>query len=135
MLSHPLLVEAVDSEFVACAIYNNKKGKDASVLKRFKEPALNNPVVRYLDHKGKNVIPRKDSVWSLHAATSRTVEALEAGKRSVPAYLRLLVEESKGKKKKATFAMHCFWEGEALLGSLPKVGCPFRLIIRGSRWR
>jgi hypothetical protein len=39
-----------------------------------------------------------------------------------PVYLRLLaIESRKQGKRKATFAMHCFWAGEAHLGSLPGV--------------
>ena len=131
MLSHPLLVEAIESEFVPCCIYNNKKGKDAEVLERYQELAWNNPVVRFVDAAGKDVIARKDRVWSLGGIASRMTMALEASRKkkkkekrqnSVPLYLRLLATGSKKQgKKKATFAMHCFWEGEAHLGVLPGV--------------
>jgi len=75
--------------------------------------------VRFLDPKGKDLIPRKDRVWSVGGIANRMVLALRAAKRDVPNYLSLLVQEAGTKKtKKATFAMHCFWEGEARLGSL-----------------
>ncbi len=118
MLSHPLLVEAIETEFVPCCIYNNKKGTDAKILKRYREPAWNNPVVRFVAAKGKDIIPRQDGVWSLGGIAARMVQVLD----KPPAYLQLLATESKKQgKKKATFAMHCFWEGEAHLGSLPGV--------------
>jgi len=124
VLSHPLLVEAIESEFVPCCIYNNKKGTDAKILKRYREPAWNNPVVRFVDAAGKDVIKRQDRVWSVGGIAARMTQALEASKKkdAAPRYLRLLATESKKQgKKKATFAMHCFWEGEAHLGALPGV--------------
>ncbi len=123
MLSHPLLVEAIESEFVPGCIYNNKKGKDAEILKRYQERAWNNPVVRFVDAAGKDVITPKDGVWSLSGIATRMTKALEATrKKSTPRYLRLLATGSKKQgMKKATFAMHCFWEGEAHLGALPGV--------------
>ena len=118
MLSHPLLVEAIESQFVPCCIHNNKKGKDAEILEHYKEPAWNNPVVRFVDAAGKDVIPRKDRVWSLDGMAERMAQVLD----KPPVYLGLLVLESRKQgKQKATFAMHCFWEGEAHLGSLPGV--------------
>lgn len=33
VLSHPLIVEAIESEFVPLAIFNNKGGDDAAILK------------------------------------------------------------------------------------------------------
>ncbi|MHC4922145.1 MAG: hypothetical protein ACYTKC_21465, partial [Planctomycetota bacterium] len=144
MLSHPLIVQAIESEFVPCCIYNNKKGKDKQILQRYKEPAWNNPVVRFVNTGGRDVIPRQDGVWSLDGIAARMVKALDAGytkgkgkgtgkskskskstgksTHGSPLYLRLLAIEARSKgKQKATFAMHCFWEGEAHLGSLPGV--------------
>ena len=37
VLSHPLLVEAIETHFVPLAIFNNKGGADAEVLKRYNE--------------------------------------------------------------------------------------------------
>ena len=57
VLSHPLLVEAIESEFVPVAIYNNRGGHDREVLGRFDEPAWNNPVVRLLGPDGRDLVP------------------------------------------------------------------------------
>jgi len=46
VLSHPLIAEAIETLFVPVAIYNNKGGSDAKVLKYYNEPTWNNPVVR-----------------------------------------------------------------------------------------
>ena len=119
-LSHPLLVEAMEDLFVPVAIFNNKKGKDEQILKAFKEPAWNNPVIRYLDKNGKDIIDRQDGVWNVSGTAQRMVAALTAAKKDVPTYLRVLAEPVKSKSV-ATFAMHCYWEGEANLGKLDGV--------------
>ena len=42
----------------------NKKGKDEVVLKKYEEPPWNNPVVRFLNSEGKDLIQRKDGVYT-----------------------------------------------------------------------
>ena len=106
MLSHPLLVDAIENEFLPVATFNNVKGRELEILKRYKEPTWNNPVVRFLKPDGTDIIPRKDRVWGVPGIAARTMRALEESKREVPEYLRLLVLENKrSKAKKATFAM------------------------------
>ena len=120
-MSHPLLVEAIESEFVPLLIHNNAGGKDAKILKQFNEPSWNNPVVRYLNSAGNDLIPRKDGVWDTGATTARIIDALRAAKRPVPEYLKLVASETKGRSEIATFAMSCFWQGEVELGALQGV--------------
>lgn len=125
-LSHPLLVEAIEDEFVPVAVYNNRPGIDATILKAFGEPAWNNPVVRFVDASGKDVLPRRDGVWSTYAVARRMADALRAAKRTVPAYLDLVAQETAGdddpaRRDRTTFAMYCYWEGEARLGDLDGV--------------
>lgn len=119
-LSHPLLVEAIEDLFVPVLIHNNKKGKDAEILKRFGEPSWNNPVVRFINADGKDIIPRKDSVWKTTAMAKRMVDSLKANQSKVPNYLASVANQ-KPKREKAIFAMHCYWEGEAKLGMLDGV--------------
>lgn len=121
-LSHPLLVEAMEELFVPLAIFNNRGGHDAEILKRYKEPAWNFQVIRYLDHKGVDLIPRKDKVWTVEETAKRMVTALKAFGREAPRYLKSLSFRSDGPDSKTgAFAMYCFWEGEAKLGALPAV--------------
>ncbi len=120
VLSHPLLVEAMEELFVPVVVYNNRKGKDAEILGRFKEPAWNNPVIRLLDATGKDLVPRADGVWSPGGIAHRLVSALQAAGREVPAYLQLLADE-RAPTESVVFAMHCFWEGEGKLGGLTGV--------------
>jgi hypothetical protein len=120
-LSHPLIVDAAE-EFVPIAIYNNVGGKDAEILKRFSEPAWNNPVVRFLDENEKDVIPRKEGVYSVAELVDRMVLALEKAERKVPEFLRLVRFEQNPKSRDVgVFAMYCYWEGERKLGSLEGV--------------
>ena len=106
VLSHPLLVEAIETTFVPVAIHNNRSGPDAEVLKRFAEPAWNNPVVRFVDGNGADVIPRADGMWSTHEVATRMVDALHAQDRDVPDYLSWVVMET-APSERATFAMGC----------------------------
>ena len=106
MLSHPLLVEAIENEFVPVVIHNNKKGRDAEILKRYEEPAWNNPVVRFVGADGADLIARRDRVWSMAGIASRMVMALKAAKRPVPGYLESLALDTRPKFiQKASFAM------------------------------
>lgn len=119
VLSHPLLVEAFEDSFVPVLIYNNRGGRDEEILKRFEEPAWNNPVVRYVDDRGKDLIPRVDRIWDPNRTAARMREALLAANQPVPRYLELMAADES--TATATFAMHCYWEGEARLGGLAGV--------------
>ena len=117
-LSFPLVVEAIEDLFVPVAIFNNKEGTDADLLKKFKEPAWNNPVVRYLNPNEVDIIDRKDKVWTIDGTIERMITALKKAGKPVPGYLPLARKASNEKTEVAEFAMHCYWEGEAKLGSI-----------------
>jgi len=125
VLSHPLLVEAIEDLFVPVVVRNNSSGDDDErVLKTFREKAWNNPVVRIVTPEREDVVPRIDGVYSVDGIAQRLVEALAATQPEAPAYLRLLAEEGAARRhgvERATFGMHCFWEGEAKLGALAGV--------------
>ena len=76
VLTHPLLVEAIETEFVPLAIHNNKGGHDGEILKRFQEPAWNNPVVRVVDSEGSNILPRLSGNYSAAGLTGLMTNAL-----------------------------------------------------------
>jgi hypothetical protein len=121
-LSNPLLAEAIESEFVPVAIYNNREGADKAALERFGEPAWNNPVVRFLDADGRDVLPRADGLWTEGAIAARMVAALGKKRGAVPDWLALASEETEDSAtEQATFAMHCYWEGQGRLGSIAGV--------------
>ncbi len=130
VLTHPLIVEAMETEFVPVAIHNNKPGADDAVRKAFDEPAWNYPVLRFFGGDGEELLPRKDQVFDPATIVTRMTDALAKAKRPVPVYLQLLKAElAPAKKRTATFAMHCYWEGEADLGSIRGV------ISTRSAWR
>ncbi len=123
VLSQPLIVEAIEVLFLPVVVYNNlDQGTDAELLKRFKEPAWNYQVVRFLDAAGSDVIPRQDQVWTISAVAGRMIEALNAAKRPVPKYLETLaIDNSSQEIARAAFSMHCFWTGEYELGRIEGV--------------
>ena len=123
VLRHPLIVEAMEDLFHPVLVYNNRDaGTDRELLERFGEPAWNYQVIRFLDSKGEDVIPRKDRVWTTSGVAWRMIEALEATGRPVPLYLRTVaIENDADHLATAAFAMHCFWTGEMALGKIPGV--------------
>lgn len=121
VLTHPLIVEAIETEFIPLAIHNNKGGHDAEILKRFQEPAWNNPVVRVVDSEGSNILPRLSGNYSTAGLTGLMTSALIKQKGKAPMYMQLLADELSAQQKmtsKATYSMYCFWTGEALFGKL-----------------
>jgi len=122
VLAQPLIVEALEDNFVPVAIYNNTGGKDKQILRQFKEPAWNYQVMRFLDSSLTDVLPRKDKVWTVNGTAKRLAAALEKSGKEVPSYLEnVLIPESDRGSNYAAFAMYCFWTGEAKLGSLDGV--------------
>ncbi len=91
VLTNPSLVEAIENEFFPVLVYNNRKGgMDEKHLKRFQEPAWNYQVIRFLNAEGRDVIPRKDRIWTTSGVASRMVDALKAANREIPQYLNAL---------------------------------------------
>ncbi|MEM6394326.1 MAG: VPGUxxT family thioredoxin-like (seleno)protein, type 2 [Planctomycetota bacterium] len=121
VLTEPLLVEAIEDEFIPVLVINNRLGQDRQTLKRFNEPAWNYQVIRFLDADANDIIPRKDRVWTTPHLRSRMVAALTAAERPVPQYLHTVAAEHNPGLQTAAFAMFCFWVGEADLGALPGV--------------
>ncbi len=120
-LSHPIVVDAA-ALFETAVVYNNVPGDEETILKKYKEPTWNNPVVRFVDGTGKDLIPRHADDYSTDGLLRAMVAALRASNQSVPKYLELVESECNPKQKEtATFAMHCYWEGEQKLGKLDGV--------------
>ncbi len=121
VLTHPLIVEAIESLFIPLCIHNNKGGADKRALKQFGEPSWNNPVVRIVDARLEDVVPRIAGQYSKAALVRGMVWSLQKQKREVPEYLSLLHRELQAQKsglETTYFAMYCFWAGEKELGKL-----------------
>ncbi len=123
VLSNPLLVDAIQMEYVPLAIFNNKGGADAKILEKYGEPAWNNPVIRIVDNRGKDLITRLSGNYTEAGLALQLVLGLQLAGRTVPKYLDLAKDELAYTKesKTAYFQMYCFWSGEAHLGNHDKV--------------
>lgn len=124
VLSHPLIVEAIEELFTPVAIYNNKGGEDAKVLAYFREPSWNNPVVRIIDTNKKDIVQRISGNYTPLGVVQSMIIALKRSGKEVPTYLQLLEQEFFAKQQgaeKATLSMYCFWTGEKKLGALEGV--------------
>ena len=121
VLTHPLLVETIETCFIPLAIHNNKGGQDGAVLKRYNEPAWNNPVVRVVDSNGSDLVSRLSGNYSAAGLSALMTTVLIKQKGKAPAYLQLLTDELTAQQEgtaKATYSMYCFWTGEALFGKI-----------------
>ncbi len=98
------MVEAIEEHFIPVLVYNNK-AVDSEILKAFNEPSWNNPVVRFLNSDGKDVIPRKDGVWTTGPLAARMIKSLEAAGREVPGFLKTVADGWAAKYRRASFAM------------------------------
>ncbi len=124
VLSNPIIVDIITHEFVPLAIYNNKGGADADVLKLYGEPSWNNPVLRVIKSDGKNLVTRHAGHYDTASLASYMKLALVAYRGSVPQYVDVLIEELLSDDKnvsEAYYSMYCFWTGEAKLGQVEGV--------------
>lgn len=105
-MRNPLIVEAAEDLFVPVLVYNNKQ-EDAKLLKHFREPSWNNPIVRYMTSKEKDLTPRKDLVLTTAETASRMVSSLKAADKEVPVWLDALAVPTKRRQlRQATFSMY-----------------------------
>ena len=136
VLSHPIVIAAVSEYFVPVFI-NNRPDKYASdydkkMVKYFKESYWDYPVVRYLDEKEKDIIPRKQTL-KLKENINRIISVLKARKVKLPIYLQIAdIENSNNRHETAYFNMGCFWSGEARLGKINGVLYQTFGFIKGS---
>jgi hypothetical protein len=99
VLSHPLIVQGIETDFTPLLIHNNSPGLDAEVLQHYGEPSWSYQVVRFLDAEGRDIIPRKDHVWEAAPLAERMIAALEKAGRPVPGYLKTVASEKSAHPK------------------------------------
>lgn len=124
ILQHPLIVETVEDLFIPLAIFNNKQGHDEEILKKFNEPAWNNPVARIINTEGNDVVPRLSGQYNTYAVLQLIIDALLERGLEIPTYLSLLSEEFQSEllgTKETVISMYCFWSGEKNIGKLKGV--------------
>lgn len=125
VLSHPLMVEAIEELFIPLAIFNNKKGEDLKILKKYKEPTWNNPVVRIVNAKGADLIPRIASDYAAITLLGQMKRVLSEKGEAIPEYINLLEAELNQHRgstvQEKDYKMYCFWSGEKALGEIDGV--------------
>lgn len=124
VLSHPFIVEAIESHFVPLVIHNNKSGHDAKILKRYNEPSWNNPVARIVDEHGEDLVKRLSGNYSKAGVVDLIINGLLRSNQLAPGYLKLFQQElnlSQSESKELTLSMYCFWTGEKEIGKIPGV--------------
>jgi len=57
-------------------VYNNKGGLDGKTLKAYCEPSWNNPVVRFVDGTGSDIVARRDGIYTASGIARRMVDVL-----------------------------------------------------------
>lgn len=121
VLSNPLMTEVIENEFVPLAIFNNKGGADAKILKKYNEPSWNNPVVRIVDTNGEDLVKRVASDYSAKGLYRAMESALTRFGNEPPIYMKLLGKELGLTRntaiKETHYKMYCFWTGEKELGA------------------
>jgi hypothetical protein len=122
VLSHPLIVESIETLFSPLAVRNDGEGADAEILAMLGEQAGNGMVIRILETDGGDLSERIENGYSQEVLLYSMVRALEKSNRDAPLYVKILHEESVTweETESAVFPVHCFWDGEVELG--PTVG-------------
>ena len=88
VLSNSVIVKTIEEHFIPLAIFNNKRGKDSEVLKRYGEPSWNNPVVRIINSKGENLIGRIAGDYSKARVAQEMIRVLEEQQETITLDLR-----------------------------------------------
>lgn len=126
-LSHPLVVDTIETNYVPCCIYNNVEGgEDERVREAFGEPAWNFQVFRLLDARGEDILPRTDILRTTNMLCEWLAYTFDARDLELPEPLDLIRHETyeadhPQRIELATFAMHCYWVGEQRLGAIDGV--------------
>jgi len=124
VLSDPLMVDIIENFFVPLCIFNNHKGEDAKVLKKYGEPSWNNPVVRIVDSKGKDVQKRLNGKYSKSSLISYIAQSFPKRNQAIPDFIDFVEQHYNINPKNimtADFSMYCFWSGESHIGKLDGV--------------
>lgn len=118
VLSHPLMVEFIENEFIPLVIYNNKPGADLDILNFYNEPSWNNPVAHFVNDKGQDIIPKLTNNYLPLSMYNKLVEVLDKLEKPIPQYALLLGDDLKmeyGNFKTTFYETPCFWSGETLM--------------------
>jgi len=126
LLTHPHIVEAIETYFTPLAIYNNKQGSDADILRKFNEPSWNNPVARIIDPNSESdLVKRLNGRYDMESLVSFVSKGIIESGSLIPEYFDLLYQEVAVKDVREThLSMYCFWSGESPEGTFRPDGQP-----------
>ena len=77
VLSSNIICQFIADHFIPIAIYNNRAGQDAEILKKFNEPSWNYPVLRIVDHSMNNIADRLDKVYTVQGVMQYLQKAVQ----------------------------------------------------------
>ncbi len=123
LLTHPHIVETIETYFIPLVIYNNKGGDDADILRKFNEPSWNNPVARIIDPDAESdIVKRLNGRYDMESLVSFVSNGIIESGSLIPEYFNLLHQEVAARDIREThLSMYCFWSGEKALGTLDGV--------------
>ena len=113
------MVKSIENDFIPLLVRNNKPGAEAQLLKKYKEPSWNYPVVRFVDGKGKDLIPRKDQLFRKEQILARMNEVLAKTKRTTE--VDATAKPKAVATKTVALSQYCFWTGELAIGGIEGV--------------
>lgn len=88
-------------------------------MERYREPAWNFPVVRFLSPQGVDLIERKDRLFTITQLLPRMERALQKARRK--SAILPLVQPETVRPKLVALSQHCFWTGELNIGGIEGV--------------
>ncbi len=113
----PLLVECIEQCFVPVSL----EISDSALAKKLDLQNAKSPIVRFLK-TDESIIGEKNAELATNAALlDRLTDVLTVVGVAVPKFVAFAKPPSSGSTETAEFAMHCYWEGEAKLGSVAGV--------------
>lgn len=115
VLSHPVMVEIIENEFIPLAIYNNKLGPDEEVLRLYNEPSWNNPVAHFIDENGTDIVKKLNNNYLPLSILNKIIDTLGKTKGTVPKYIIAFKNElliKYGETITTIYETPCFWSGE-----------------------
>jgi hypothetical protein len=92
-MSFPLIVEAAETLFHPVAIRNNVEGYEGKIREQCKEPSWNYPVMRFVNGKSEDILPRQDKLYSPGQVLQRFTAVLAACQQVVPKWLETVTAE------------------------------------------
>jgi hypothetical protein len=89
------------------------------LLEKYNEPSWNFPVVRFLNGKGQDILPRRDRQYQISQLLPRMNKALaQAGAQSD---ILPLIQPETVRPSLIALSQHCFWTGELAIGGIEGV--------------